>query len=308
MPTVNLGRVRMKWRGEWAGSTAYAKDDIVRHGTDTYVATTAHTSHATTFSNDSANWELMAQGSDIPSQSGQTGNYLQTDGSTLSWAPAESAGRLLGIEVLGPYASISAAGLGKAQYDTSASASGTWTRPAGCNSVLVYVTGGGGGGRSDDSSYRGGTGAGGGTAIKFIENVTSTVSWTVGGGGAGARGGEGNSPNNGGTSSFGSYCSGYGGEGGQGNAAGQYGASGGGASGGDLNIIGGGGLFNHTTATDSMGGASFWTQAGSQHHIHSPIQHSVHGKMGSGGGIGQNVNDAGIMSGGSGLILIHKYS
>ena len=86
MPTVNLGRVRMKWRGAWAGSTAYAKDDIVRHGADTYVATTAHTSHATTFSNDSANWELMAQGADIPTQSGQTGNYLQTDGSTLSWA------------------------------------------------------------------------------------------------------------------------------------------------------------------------------------------------------------------------------
>ena len=85
MPTVNLGRVRMKWRGAWAGSTAYAKDDIVRHGVDTYVATTAHTAHATTFSNDSANWELMAQGSDIPTQSGQSGKALITDGTSLSW-------------------------------------------------------------------------------------------------------------------------------------------------------------------------------------------------------------------------------
>ena len=85
MPTVNLGRVKMKWRGVWAGSTAYAKDDIVRFGADTYVATTAHTSDATTFSNDSANWETMAQGAEIPSQSGQAGKVLKTDGSTLSW-------------------------------------------------------------------------------------------------------------------------------------------------------------------------------------------------------------------------------
>jgi hypothetical protein len=96
MPTVNLGRVRMKWRGEWAGSTAYAKDDIVRHGVDTYVVTTAHTSHATTFSNDSANWELMAQGSDIPSQSGQSGKVLKTDGSTLSWGDGLPAGGTAG--------------------------------------------------------------------------------------------------------------------------------------------------------------------------------------------------------------------
>jgi len=88
MPTVNLGRVKMKWRGEWAGSTAYAKDDIVRHGTDTYVATTAHTSHATTFSNDSANWDTMAQGADIPSQSGNAGKALVTDGSNISWGDA----------------------------------------------------------------------------------------------------------------------------------------------------------------------------------------------------------------------------
>ena len=49
--------------------------------------------------------------------------------------------------------------------------SSTWSRPAGCNSVLVYVTGGGGGGRLNDQSYRGATGGAGGTAIKWITGV-----------------------------------------------------------------------------------------------------------------------------------------
>lgn len=101
MPTVNLGRVKMKWRGVWAGSTAYAKDDIVRHGADTYVATTAHTSDATTFSNDSANWETMAQGSSLPSQTGNAGKALVTDGSNYSWGTAGSMVKLAGAKLDG---------------------------------------------------------------------------------------------------------------------------------------------------------------------------------------------------------------
>lgn len=85
MATINLGRIKPVWQGVWTGSTAYVKDDIVRYGVDSYICTTAHTSDASTFTNDSANWELMAQGSDIPAQSGQSGKVLKTDGSTLSW-------------------------------------------------------------------------------------------------------------------------------------------------------------------------------------------------------------------------------
>ncbi len=218
----------------------------------------------------------------------------------------DAAGRLIGVEVLGPYATISGSGNAAAQFDQRTGATGTWTRPAGCNSVLVYVTGGGGGARSDDSSYRGGAGGGGGTAIKFITSVASSVSWTVGAGGTGVRGSEGGTPNNGGTSSFASYCSGFGGEGGQGGAGGQYGASGGGATGGDLNIPGGGGVFNHNTAQDVHGGMSFWTQAGSQHT--NTTNHTTHGKMGSGGGGGQSPNNVDRLHGGAGVIMVYEYS
>lgn len=84
MATVNLGRIKSVWRGNWATGTAYAKDDVVKEGTDSYICVTAHTAGAT-FAGDSANWNTMVQGADLPSQSGQSGKALTTDGSTLSW-------------------------------------------------------------------------------------------------------------------------------------------------------------------------------------------------------------------------------
>lgn len=95
MATVNLGRIKPIWQGQWAASTAYVKDDIVRYGADAYICVTAHTSSAD-FATDSANWETMAQGADIPSQTGQAGKVLKTDGSSLSWA--NSSGGLLQVK------------------------------------------------------------------------------------------------------------------------------------------------------------------------------------------------------------------
>ena len=84
MATVNLGRIRQVWRGVWATGTAYVKDDVVQEGVNSYICVNAHTAGAT-FAGDSANWELMAQGSDLPAQTGQAGNVLLTDGTNLSW-------------------------------------------------------------------------------------------------------------------------------------------------------------------------------------------------------------------------------
>jgi len=41
-----LGRLKFKWRGDWAASTAYLIDDIVKYGGNTYVVLTNHTSQA----------------------------------------------------------------------------------------------------------------------------------------------------------------------------------------------------------------------------------------------------------------------
>jgi hypothetical protein len=47
MADFQLGRIKFKWRGDWAVSTAYVIDDIVKYGGNTYVVTSNHTSSAT---------------------------------------------------------------------------------------------------------------------------------------------------------------------------------------------------------------------------------------------------------------------
>ena len=44
MADFKLGRIKFKWRGNWATSTAYLIDDVVKYGGNTYVAIANHTS------------------------------------------------------------------------------------------------------------------------------------------------------------------------------------------------------------------------------------------------------------------------
>ena len=44
MADFKLGRIKFKWRGDWAVSTAYLIDDVIKYGGNTYVCTTNHTS------------------------------------------------------------------------------------------------------------------------------------------------------------------------------------------------------------------------------------------------------------------------
>ena len=46
MADFRLGRLKFKWRGDWAASTAYVIDDIVKYGANSYVCTVNHTSNA----------------------------------------------------------------------------------------------------------------------------------------------------------------------------------------------------------------------------------------------------------------------
>ena len=64
MADFRLGRLKFKWRGAWAASTAFVIDDIVKYGGNTYVCTTNHTSSGTTsfYSSDLSNWDLHVEG------------------------------------------------------------------------------------------------------------------------------------------------------------------------------------------------------------------------------------------------------
>ena len=73
------------WEGPWITTTSYSVGDIVENGGSAYMCIVAHTSG--TFATDlaAAKWQLFASAS-LPSQTGNTGEFLQTDGATLSWA------------------------------------------------------------------------------------------------------------------------------------------------------------------------------------------------------------------------------
>ena len=61
MADFNLGRLRFVWKGNWALSTAYVRDDVVKYGGSSYVCVTAHTS-VTSFATNSSKFELMTEG------------------------------------------------------------------------------------------------------------------------------------------------------------------------------------------------------------------------------------------------------
>jgi hypothetical protein len=159
------------------------------------------------------------------------------------------------------------------------SGSGTYTTPANVKAIFVQCWGGGGsGGGGNGASGRGVGGGGGGYSQKLIASPSATYSYAVGAGGTAAT--QGNNGNTGGTTTFGtSLLTCNGGTGGA-TATGvvMAGVSGGAASGGDLNITGGGSI--------TLNGAAFAAPGGN-----SPLG-------GSGGTV--NVTDPGVAPGGGG--------
>ena len=69
MADFRLGRLKFKWRGDWAASTAYVIDDIVKFGGNSYVCIQNHTSiaseddfYAYDLPNVSAKWSIHTEG------------------------------------------------------------------------------------------------------------------------------------------------------------------------------------------------------------------------------------------------------
>ena len=66
MAEFRLGRLKFSWKGNWASSTAYVIDDIIKFGANTYVCKTNHTSttNENLFYQDdiTANWSLHTEG------------------------------------------------------------------------------------------------------------------------------------------------------------------------------------------------------------------------------------------------------
>jgi hypothetical protein len=216
----------------------------------------------------------------LPSQTGQAGKGLTTDGTVASWGTIAAG------------ASI--------QIFTG---SGTYTPTAGKTTFLVFATGGGGGGGGGSSSgttyTSGGGGGGGGTGIQLFTSLSlgASATITIGNGGAGgttAFSTSSTAGSNGGSSSVtpanGStpILTGQGGAGGGRGVASSTppvngsGGNGGGTINSILNITG-------SAGNDRLAGVSFWgsTIAG-----------------GGTGGIGPGINGT---AGQPGVVLILEW-
>ena len=89
MATVNLGKIKLVNRGTWSSGTTYTADDIVQYTdgnvTSTYICVVSSSQGHTPSSSGSthASWDFLAKGQDqLPSQSGQSGKFLTTNGSS----------------------------------------------------------------------------------------------------------------------------------------------------------------------------------------------------------------------------------
>ena len=92
MATIDLGKIKQVWRGTYNNSTAYTVDDLVEYTdsgiTSSYICVANSTGNAPSSSGTAhASWNYVAKGvaNPIPSQSGNAGKALITNGSTASW-------------------------------------------------------------------------------------------------------------------------------------------------------------------------------------------------------------------------------
>ena len=79
MADFRLGRLKFKWRGDWATSTAYVIDDIIKYGGNTYVCIVNHTSANSTpgfYSDVNSSWDLHTEGN-VDTGAWVTGTYYK---------------------------------------------------------------------------------------------------------------------------------------------------------------------------------------------------------------------------------------
>ena len=227
--------------------------------------------------------------STLPDQSGNAGEYLQTNGTVATWEPIVANGQLLRAP----------------QILTSGV---SYTTPANCTSIYVEAVGGGGGGGSTSNGGGGGGGGAGGYCAKYF-TVTASVAYTyaIGAGGAGATTGYGGGAGGaGGNTTFTVGSTTITARGGSGGISEGSGGAGGTCTNGDININGGGGGAgaNSNITSGGAGGNSFFG-GGAAGKVGAVGGAGTTGGGGSGGGSSGSVGGG---AGGAGIIRIWEFS
>ena len=123
MATVNLGKIKLNWRGTWNSGVTYAIDDVVEYTdgsvTSSYIAVAASSNQAPSASGveNSSYWNFVSKGqattptttrgdlifrgasADQRLPAGTSGYFLKTLGSSADpvWAEVSTSGKVLGI-------------------------------------------------------------------------------------------------------------------------------------------------------------------------------------------------------------------
>ena len=128
MATINLGAIKFNWKGAYAGSTAYAVDDVVSSGGSSYVCILASTGNATS---NGTYWEQMSSagtngtdGTDLSTTLTTQGDILYRDGSGLQRLAKGTAGQVLQMNsgaTAPEYATASSGGLKQIVFAQTAS-------------------------------------------------------------------------------------------------------------------------------------------------------------------------------------------
>jgi hypothetical protein len=99
MATINLGSIKFKWQGAYAGGTAYTVDDVVSYNGSSYICILASTGNLPT---NATYWEQMSSagtngtdGTDLTSTLTTQGDILYRDGSGLARLGAGTSGQAL---------------------------------------------------------------------------------------------------------------------------------------------------------------------------------------------------------------------
>lgn len=226
-------------------------------------------------------WDTVESILGFPSQSGNGGKTLTTNGSVLSWALNS---------VFNSYT-----------FDYTGS-SQTWTKPTSGNLALIFIWGGGGSGATNDSGSGDAGGGGGGCCFGIfpLSQLSSTVSISIGAGGY--QSGNDNGGVAGGNSTFGAagdsyYLKANGGEGGVETGRGGYGGQIYDMSYANPSnpTIGGfaGGQGGQHNVTSDHGDAAIFGGAGGANGNQSSGAYSVMGGRGGRGGSGSSTNGTG---------------
>jgi len=96
MSTLDLGKIKLVWRGPYDNSTAYTPDDVVSSGGSSYICILASTGNAVT---NTTYWNVLAQagtdGTDVGTTLTTQGDILYRDGSGLQRLAAGTSGQVL---------------------------------------------------------------------------------------------------------------------------------------------------------------------------------------------------------------------